>query len=117
MQLMTFNVVLHDYVSFRFFNLFLASLSFMVLYPFCSSLSATARTPSCTSARARPTAFASRRCTSRTDRDHISPAESRHEFTSHVTEGCSIKQVFVLDLIKVLGVDLNFLAKISEDFN
>ena len=34
-----------------------------------------------------------------------------------VAEGCSIKQVFVLDLIKVFVLDLNFLAKINKDFN
>ena len=33
------------------------------------------------------------------------------------SEGCSIKQVFILDQIKVFVLDLNFLAKINEDFN
>ena len=31
-------------------------------------------------------------------------------------EGCLIKQVFVLDLIKVFVLELNFLAKFNEDF-
>ena len=38
------------------------------------------------------------------------------ENTFCYSEGCSIKQVFVLDLIKVFVLDLNFLAKINEDF-
>ena len=31
-------------------------------------------------------------------------------------EGCSIKRVFVLDLVKVFVLDLNILDKINEDF-
>ena len=41
----------------------------------------------------------------------------RAERKLNTTEGCSIKQVFVLDLIKVFVLDLNFLAKINKDFN
>ena len=37
--------------------------------------------------------------------------------TGVTPEGCSIKQVFILDLIKVFVLDLNFLAKINKDFN
>ena len=33
-----------------------------------------------------------------------------------VPEGCSIKRVFVLDLVKVFVLDLNILDKINEDF-
>ena len=32
------------------------------------------------------------------------------------SEGCLIKQVFVLDLIKVFVLDLNFLVNFNEDF-
>ena len=34
----------------------------------------------------------------------------------HCSEGCLIKQVFVLDLIKVFVLDLNFLVNFNEDF-
>ena len=40
------------------------------------------------------------------------------KFAEHSTqrhpEGCSIKQVFILDLIKVFVLDPNFLAKITK---
>ena len=45
------------------------------------------------------------------DEDDAKPVSGKYP------EGCSIKQVFVLDLIKVFILDLNFLAKINKDFN